>query len=114
MNPNGYQELCRRTESNTEGAEIKDKNFRRLLHGVIGICTEAGELQDIIKKHMFYGTDLDPVHVQEEGGDLLWYIALVLNSLGLSMESTMEANIAKLRKRYPDSFSCEEAIKRDF
>ena len=44
-----------------------------LQHGIIGILTEAGELGDTIKRHVFYGEELDVENIIEELGDLLWF-----------------------------------------
>ena len=84
-----------------------------LLHGAIGICTEAGELQDALKRHFFYGKALDPVNVKEELGDLMWYINIVCSELNITLEQVMEANIAKLEKRYEGGFTEQKAINRD-
>lgn len=85
----------------------------RIMHGMIGICTEAGELQDMIKKHLIYGKPFDPVNVMEECGDVLWYIGLCLDAVGYTLPEAMERNIEKLRKRFPDKFTNEHALTRD-
>jgi NTP pyrophosphatase (non-canonical NTP hydrolase) len=109
MNPNEYQKLA----LSTEGA-LKNTPDPRLLHGALGICTEAGELQDQIKRHLFYGKELDHTNIMEECGDLLWYVAITLDAAGFTMEDAMERNIAKLRARYPDKvFNAEQALVRD-
>lgn len=119
MKPNEYQQLALRTENTPDFLDRSGdapfvKGRERLLHGVIGVCTEAGKLQDGLKRELFYGKELDAVNVLEECcGDLLWYIALTLDSCAYSMEEAMEKNIAKLRKRYPEKYSDEQAIGRD-
>lgn len=85
----------------------------RLLHGAIGCCTEAGELQDMLKKHFFYGKPLDLVNIMEEAGDMLWYIAILLDAAGYTMSQAMDTNIAKLRKRFPDKYDDNKALNRD-
>ena len=85
----------------------------RLQHAQIGIASEGGELAGALKKVLFYGRELDTVNVAEELGDLLWYMALAANELGISLESIMERNIAKLAKRYGDKFSEERATTRN-
>lgn len=115
MKPNEYQRLCERTEAHCSHLEgfAMDYSNHRLLHGAIGIATESGELLDAIKKHIWYGKRLDSVNIAEECGDLLWYVALICNSRGVSMEQVMERNIAKLRVRYPEKFTEESALHRD-
>lgn len=85
----------------------------RLLHGAIGACTEAGELIDILKKYLIYGKQIDITNIIEEVGDILWYIAIISDSLGISIETIMEKNINKLQKRYKNKFSEIDAIERN-
>jgi NTP pyrophosphatase (non-canonical NTP hydrolase) len=77
------------------------------------LVTEAGELADVIKKHLYYGADLDYTNLIEEAGDLMWYLSILLDELNVSFSEVMEKNIAKLKKRYPDKFSKEHALNRD-
>lgn len=84
-----------------------------ILHAVIGLATEAGELLDPFKKAMFYGKTVDLVNTDEEIGDILWYVAIYLNARGLTFEQVMQQNIDKLRVRYPEKFTSEAAINRD-
>jgi NTP pyrophosphatase (non-canonical NTP hydrolase) len=103
-----YIELAKRTESlqfNTS------KVNERILHGVIGLSTESGELLDAVKKSLFYGRDLDKQNLREEIGDILWYTALLMDALDYSFEQAMADNIAKLAKRYPDGF--KDVLVRD-
>lgn len=86
----------------------------RLLHGAIGCCTEAGELLDAVKKALFYNRRMDETNLKEEVGDLLWYIALVIDSQGWTFEDVMDRNIQKLRIRYPEQFSEQAEQDRDY
>jgi len=112
MTPNEYQTLALRTEQ-TPAFAHHNHELSQLLHAAIGACTEVGELQDAIKKHLMYGKTLDRVNIIEEVGDVLWYLALALTSVDATMEDAMERNIAKLRKRYADKFTEEQALVRD-
>ena len=85
----------------------------RLLHGAMGLCTEAGEFQDQLKRHIYYGAELDLVNLNEEIGDMLYYVAILCDTLGLTIEQVMEANSAKLRERYPEKFTEHNALNRD-
>jgi NTP pyrophosphatase (non-canonical NTP hydrolase) len=85
----------------------------RLLHAMIGMCTEVGEFQDMMKKHMIYGKSLDRVNLKEELGDILWYVALAVDELGTTFEDIMATNNAKLAARYGDVFTKEAALNRD-
>jgi len=109
-----YVALATRTESVIDSLPTKDpQKLFRLLHGAMGLCTEAGEFQDALKKALFYKQPLDLTNLGEELGDVLWYCGILCDALGLSMNSVLQKNIAKLEKRYPEKFSPERALERD-
>lgn len=117
MTPKQYRQETQRTEPTPEEyEEIADQLVGRdvrILHAIIGISTESGELSDAAKKAMFYGRSLDRVNLIEEVGDLLWYTAIILNECNVDFEDVMERNIAKLRVRFPGKFDPERAANRD-
>lgn len=116
MKPQDYIQEAIKTESYDMAGiseRLSSKRNIRLLHGAIGMVTEAGELADALKKHIFYGKPLDVVNVREEIQDGLWYIAVICDELGVSFEEMMDRNIAKLRARYGEKFSSEKALNRD-
>jgi NTP pyrophosphatase (non-canonical NTP hydrolase) len=119
ITPNEYQRAALRTERTPEfvkGAsfkDISDHGVARLLHAMIGACTETGELQDMVKKALIYNKPFDRVNVLEECGDTLWYLALALDAAGYTMAECMERNIEKLRVRFPDKFTFKGANNRD-
>lgn len=85
----------------------------RLLHAAMGLCTEAGEFMDMLKKHILYGKPLDEVNLKEELGDKLWYTALALDELKSTFGEVMATNHAKLAARYPNKFTEKDALERD-
>ena len=89
-----------------------DQRKLRLMHAVLGVSGESGELVDAVKKHIMYNKPLDVENVKEEIGDLCWYISLALDEIGSSFEEVMKMNIAKLSKRYPNGYSNKDAIAR--
>lgn len=110
MTPNEYQELALRTASghfDLPAIPAADK----LIHASLGLATEVGEFLDHLKRALFYKTPLDKT--VEEIGDLLWYVALALDALGVTMETAMSANINKLLVRYPEKFTITAARNRD-
>lgn len=131
MTPDQYIQACARTNANDEhnlptsyvahdsayphgNYCTKQSNLPwNILHGGIGICTEAGELLDAMKKCLFYGKDLDLVNLKEELGDLLWYVAVIMRQVGFTFEEVFDVNIAKLRARYPEKFTEYDALNRD-
>lgn len=96
-----------------ESLALPDEQKMDLLHASMGMVTEAGEFQDALKKHFFYGKEMDTTNLKEEIGDILWYCAIALQALDTDFESVMQTNIDKLKARYPEKFTSEDAINRD-
>ncbi len=71
-----------------------------MLHMAVGVSGEAGELLDAIKRPTIYRKPIDRANVVEELGDLEFYLEGLRQELSISREETLEANIAKLGKRY--------------
>lgn len=71
-----------------------------ILHMAVGVSGEAGELLDAVKKAAIYRKPLDRENVIEELGDLEFYMEGLRQGLNISREDTLDANIAKLGKRY--------------
>jgi NTP pyrophosphatase (non-canonical NTP hydrolase) len=82
----------------------------RIFHSVVGIVTEAVELLEAIDLD---SDQVDEVNLREEFGDLAWYIAIGLDETNSSFEQVLDRVIAKLRARYPEKFTSENAINRD-
>lgn len=79
----------------------------------LGLAGESGEVADLIKKHLGHGHSLDKGKLTKELGDVLWYIAVLSSEVGMSLEEVAEANLAKLRARYPEGFSTERSLNRN-
>lgn len=90
-----------------------NSKMQDLIHASMGLVTEAAEFQDAIKKHLFYGRELDKPNLKEEIGDILWYCAIALEALETDFDSVMQTNIDKLKSRYPDKFTEKLANNRD-
>jgi NTP pyrophosphatase (non-canonical NTP hydrolase) len=76
-----------------------------LLHMTIGISGEAGELLDVVKKHVIYQKDLDCENVIEELGDLEFYMEGLRQWMGVTREACVKKNIEKLTRRYGEKYS---------
>lgn len=79
----------------------------------MGVVTESGEVMDMLKKHFFYGKELDITNLLEESGDIFWYVAIICRLTGKSFEDIQLMNIKKLQKRFPNGFTEKDAIDRD-
>ena len=84
-----------------------------LINSVMGLCGESGEAIDIVKKWFAHGHELDKEHLKKELGDVAWYLAEASSALGFTLEEVLEANIDKLRKRYPEGFETKKSVERD-
>jgi len=82
-------------------------------HMLMGMTTEVGELTDVFKKALAYNKEIDWVNVQEEIGDLLWYIAGFCRINSFNLEEIIERNVEKLEFRYPEKFTEYHAKNRD-
>lgn len=86
----------------------------RVFHALIGIMTESAELGESLLSGLSAETgEVDSVNILEELGDLNWYQAIAIDALDGSFENVLNANIAKLRARYPEKFTQDAAINRD-
>lgn len=108
MNADDYQNLALRTECDTPAAEVFER-YARFVHACLGLTKEAGELQSLACRLVFYGKHADRDEasrlVCDELGDVLWFCALAASASGLTLGEVMAANAAKLRARYPSEFS---------
>ena len=85
----------------------------RLVDGAMGMCGEAGEASEIIKKYTFQNHTLDTEHLASELGDVLWYIAYTADTIGYPLSRIMEINQEKLQARYSDGkFDAERSRNR--
>ena len=107
MTINEYQKLA----MTTLNPELSRKDV--LINGVMGLCGEAGEAIDIVKKHLHQGHKLDKDKLVKELGDIAWYLAETATALDVSLEEVLERNIDKLKARYPEGFSTERSVNRE-
>lgn len=85
-----------------------------LAKDALGLAGEAGELVDLLKKHLYHGKPLDLVKTEKELGDVLWYVSAIARHLGTTLEEVAQLNHAKLSARYPAGYSPEAcAAKAD-
>ena len=106
MTSNEYQKLA----LTTLNPELSKADV--LINGVMGLCGEAGEAIDLVKKHLHQGHELDREGLKKELGDIAWYLAETAWALDLSLEEVLQGNIDKLKARYPEGFDSEKSIHR--
>jgi hypothetical protein len=79
-------------------------NIPLLLTSGIGLASEGGEFNEIVKKIFFQGKPLDEdniFHMKRELGDIMWYWMNACNALGLDPNAVIAENVKKLEARYP-------------
>lgn len=101
-----YQTAAQRT-SNTDLT-----NGEHLINGALGLCGEAGEVADLVKKAYMQGHSIDRQHIAKEIGDCCWYIVEAAVAIGYDLEEIMQMNIDKLKARYPDGFDPNKSMHR--
>ena len=101
MQINEYQEHCLRTAGQVD-----------IINGVLGLCGEAGECADMVKKATFQGHELDVNSFLKELGDVAWYLSVSAYSVGCDLETVFRMNVEKLKQRYPEGFDADKSINR--
>jgi NTP pyrophosphatase (non-canonical NTP hydrolase) len=92
---------------------ISDADMMDMNHAILGMFTEGAECADAFKRYLYYGTDLDKVNLKEEVGDLMYYVQLMCQAGGFTLEEALDSNEAKLNERFGDKFSEDAAVNRD-
>lgn len=95
-------------------------NVPLLLTAIIGMTSEAGEAQEILKKVLFQGKDFTAhthEHLKKELGDVIWYWTNACNALQIDPNEVIAGNVEKLQARYPggtfDAFYSENRKEGD-
>lgn len=106
-----YPAEVRRTAAHTDDQPLNQK----LSLSGMGLAGEAGEVCDILKKVVHHDRPLDEamrLNICREMGDVLWYLTYLAGVLGLTLDEVANANVEKLRARYPEGFTTEASIAK--
>ena len=79
-------------------------NIALLLTGGIGMASEGGEFNEIIKKCVFQGKPMNAdtvFHMKRELGDIAWYFVNACRAIGEDPNDVIAENVRKLEARYP-------------
>lgn len=133
MHGNDYQSLAMRTNDNQNSYRLRTeltgklplspmlennvkcdniKDIGGLINGVLGLTGESGEVSDLVKKGIFHEKGIDLEHLKKECGDVMWYLSLICESCGFTLDDVMQTNVDKLIARYPDGFDTYKANHR--
>jgi NTP pyrophosphatase (non-canonical NTP hydrolase) len=80
-----------------------DNEVLDLAHWSLGIAGEGGEIAEKVKKYIRDNkatiSDEQKKELAKEIGDVLWYLAVLANTLGVSFDEVAKMNLAKLASR---------------
>jgi len=82
----------------------KDTNVALLATAAIGLASEGGEFNEIVKKMLFQGKPFNEenrFHMMRELGDIMWYWTNACRALGYDPNEVVAENVRKLESRYP-------------
>jgi hypothetical protein len=88
----------------SDGNHGPDANIPLLLTGALGLSSECGEFNEIVKKMLFQGkplTEENLFHMKRELGDIIWYWVNTCRALRLDPNEVIAENVKKLEARYP-------------
>ena len=104
MDNNNYQKFA------SYGLRPESKGKNPLVGFALGLAGEAGEVVDGIKKREYHGRtdEITVAHLVEELGDVMWYVANISTTLGVTLDEVLERNYDKLHNRYPDLYKEEK------
>ena len=119
MTGNEYQQLAMGTNDKKNTLRLTEAmcnnravSVAQLLNGVLGLTGESGEVSDLVKKGIFHEKGIDLEHLKKELGDCAWYLAMICDACGFTLDDVMQTNIDKLKARYPEDFDTYRANNR--
>ncbi len=90
MNLHDYQEAVKRTCATSDPHET-------MKLALVGLQDELGEIAGPLKKSLWHGhPDLDRAHLQDEVGDVLWYLTTLCHALDISLAAALEEGASLL------------------
>jgi len=111
---NNYDHLHKRILELANGQPVINPSL--LLTAGIGLASEGGEFNEIVKKMFFQGKPLNEenvFHMKRELGDIIWYWINACRALGLDPNEVIAENVKKLESRYPGgSFDVHQSENR--
>lgn len=109
MDANEYQE---RAVSTASDIYLASEWCEAITLCVLGLCGEAGEVADYVKKCIERAEPIDVEKLMLENGDVLWYASVLAKLCDVTLDAVMRDNLAKLARRHGSSFNPQELSTR--
>ena len=91
--------IARIRELSAKGLQVA-----RLTTASIGMVSEGGEFDEVVKKILFHGKEYNEeniIKMKKELGDVIWYWINACIALDFNPNEIIEENVKKLESRYP-------------
>ena len=95
------------TYVNYVGQEImNNKSGNKIILDLLNMCMgnsiESNEVLGLLQKNVYFGAPYEKWRMIDELSDNLFYYVGIMRLVGTNFEEVMEANMVKLKSRYPD------------
>lgn len=108
-----HEEISKFEKDGPDHPQIEKHSITALGGAIAALTCCVGDFNDQIKKHLFYGRELNLEKMKQSLQQICMAIAGICFVSGTTIEQGRETNIAKLRKRYPDKFTEDAALNRN-
>ena len=86
---------------------------QQISNAIFGLHGELGEVTDLLKKHLYQGHTISKDRLDEEIGDVMFYLAWLCRLYKVDLETVLHQNFIKLYKRYPEGFDVIKSVERE-
>ena len=93
--------------------KLLGNNEKDIQHSLYGMITELAEIIDLYKKNLAYGKSFSMEQVEDETGDLFYYLSAFIHAAKLDPARILDKNFEKLLIRFPEGFDAQKAINPD-
>jgi len=80
----------------------------RIASLIAGLAEETGEVNAIIRRHLWRDKRNIRPELLEELGDVLFFVAALADTFGFTLKEVKQSNLAKMQARYPDVIKSDD------